>query len=166
VNKWLRRIRAALLMGLTWAVVWMPVGLLIGMIMDPTGSMDEPWVLVGTLPGFLAGIMFSVVLGIAARRRRLHELSVARVGGWGAVAGFLIGSIPMILGDQDGRNVEHLWLLPLVVISSITVLSAASAAGSLVLARRSETRELPDPQPRASSLGSESDTHALRGGGR
>lgn len=51
--KWLRRIRGALLTGLTWAVVWLPVGLLIGMILDPDGSMDEPWILVGTLPGFL-----------------------------------------------------------------------------------------------------------------
>ena len=68
MTKWLKRIRAALVMGLIWAVVWLPAGLLLGMVLDPDGSMDEPWVLVGTLPGFLAGVMFSVVLGIAARR--------------------------------------------------------------------------------------------------
>jgi hypothetical protein len=138
--KWLQRIRGALLMGLIWALAWMPVGLLIGMILDPDGRMDEPWIAVGTLPGFLAGVMFSVVLGIAARRRRLDELSVAKFGGLGALAGFVIGSLPLVLGDQDGRT-GNLWLLPVVVVTSITLLSAASAAASLVLARKSQERE-------------------------
>jgi hypothetical protein len=42
-----------------------------------------------------------------------------------------------------------LWLLPLVVISSITVLSAVSAAGSLALARKSEPRPLGEGSPGA-----------------
>ncbi len=143
MKKWLKRIRAALLMGLTWAVVWLPVGLMIGMILDRDGAMDEPWIVVGTLPGFLAGVMFSAVLGIAARRRRLEELSVAKVGGWGVVAGLLLGSLWFVSGDQ-GPDAKNVWLLPLVVISSITLLSAVSAAGSLVLARKSAKRELSD----------------------
>ena len=142
MKNWLRRIRGALLMGVTWAGLWMPVGLLLGMIFDPNGTMDEPWILVGTLPGFLAGVMFSVVLGIAARRRRLEELSVAKVARWGALAGLVIGSLPFVLGDQ-ASDVERVWLLPLVVVSSITLLSTVSAATSLVLARRAERRELP-----------------------
>src|SRR5687768_5320353 len=32
MKKWLRRIRGALLMGLTWALIWMPRGLLIGFV--------------------------------------------------------------------------------------------------------------------------------------
>jgi len=47
MKKGLKRIRAALLMGLTWAVAWLPLGLLLGFILDPDGTMDEPWVLVG-----------------------------------------------------------------------------------------------------------------------
>jgi hypothetical protein len=143
VTKWLRRVRGALLMGLTWAVVWMPVGLLLGLILDPDGSMDEPWIAVGTFPGFLSGVIFSVVLGIAAGRSKLHELSVAKVAGWGAVAGLLIGSLPFVLGDQ-GPDVERVWLLPIVVITTITVLSSASAAASLALAKKAEQREFPD----------------------
>src|SRR5687768_15384581 len=138
MKKWLRRIRGAVLMGLTWALAWMPVGLLIGMIMDPDGSMDEPWIAVGTFPGFLAGVVFSMVLGIAARRRKLDDLSVRKVAGWGAIAGLLLSALLFVSGDS---NVEPRWLLPLVVISSITLLSAASAACSLVLARKSEGRE-------------------------
>ena len=142
MRQWLRRIRAALLMGLIWAALWLPAGLLLGLILDPDGSMDEPWILVGALPGFLAGVAFSVVLGIAARHRKLDELSVATVGRWGAVAGIVIGSLPFILGDQ-GQNPQNVWVLPVVVIGSITALSAVSAAGSLLLARKSERQELP-----------------------
>ena len=134
MKKWLRRIRGAILMGMTWAVIWMPMGLLIGFIVDRDGRMDEPWILVGALPGFLAGVIFSVVLGIAAGRRRIDELSVAKVGGWGAVAGMVIGSLPFVIGDYN-PSVPR--LLPLVVLGSITVLSSVSAAASLVLAKRS-----------------------------
>ena len=166
MRKWLRRIRAAVLMGLTWAVVWLPAGLLLGLILDPDGSMDEPWVVVGALPGFLAGVVFSVVLGIAAGRRRLDELSVAKVGGWGAVAGLLIGSLPFVLGDQD-PDTERVWLLPVVVISSLTLLSAVSAAGSLVLARKSERQELPAARPDVAGVGvAESEAQELPGGRR
>ena len=166
MKKWLKRIRAAVLMGLTWAVVWLPLGPLLGLILDPDGTMDEPWLLVGVYPGFLAGVMFSMVLGIAARHRRLQELSVKKVAGWGAIAGLLIGSIPFVLGDQ-GPNVERVWLLPLVVISSVTLLSAVSAAGSLVLARKSETRELTEGSAEMAEVGvAEGEAHELPAGRR
>ena len=166
MKKWLRRVRGALLMGITWAVLWAPVGLLIGMIVDPTGAMDEPWIAVGTFPGFLGGVMFSIVFGIAARRRKLGELSIKRVAGWGTVAGMVIGSLPFLLGDQ-GPNAERVWLLPLVIVSSITVLSAASAAGSLALARRAEKRELRDANVDVNDIGlTEAEKRELLGGRR
>ncbi len=56
MKNWLRRIRGAVLMGLTWAVVWAPIGVLIGMIVDPDESMDEMWFAVGGYPGFLCGV--------------------------------------------------------------------------------------------------------------
>jgi hypothetical protein len=126
-------------MGLTWAVVWGPVGVLIGMIVDPDGSMDEMWVAVGAYPGFLGGVVFSAVLGIAARRRRIDELSLSRVAAWGAAAGLLVGALPFAVGTASGEL--PLWLLGGVVVGSITLLSGVSAAGSLALARMAERRE-------------------------
>lgn len=133
MNNWLRRIRGAVLMGLAWAVVWAPVGLLIGMIVDPDGSMDEPWVALGTLPGFLCGVVFSMVLWITEGRRRFDELSLARAAVWGALAGLLVGVLPFVLGSQN-TNGRPLWLLPVVVIGSVTLMSAVSASVSLALA--------------------------------
>jgi hypothetical protein len=141
MKKWLRRIRGAVGMGLIWALVWAPVAVLIGMAVDPDGSMDEMWVAIGAYPGFLGGVVFSAVLGIAARRRRLEELSLARVAAWGAAAGLLVGVLPFTIGESTTEL--PLWLLATVVISSITLLSTVSAAGSLALARMAEKRELP-----------------------
>jgi hypothetical protein len=117
---------------------------------DPDDSMDEMWWMVGALPAFLSGVVFSAVLGIAAGRRRLDELSIARVGGWGAVAGLLIGILPFVLGDRGGRPI---WPLAVVVIPSITLLSAVSAAGSLALAQRAQKRELLDGGARLDEVG-------------
>jgi peptidoglycan/LPS O-acetylase OafA/YrhL len=141
MKKWLRRIRGAVGMGLTWALVWAPVAVLIGLFVDPDGSMDEMWPAIGAYPGFLGGVVFSTVLAIAARRRRLDELSIARVALWGAGAGLLVGSLPFMIGESTTER--PLWLLATVVIGTITVLSAASAAGSLALARRAERRTPP-----------------------
>ena len=133
---WLRRIRGAVLMGLTWALVWAPIAVLIGMVVDPDGSMEEMWPAVGTYPGFLGGVVFSVVLAIAARRRRLEELSLGGVAAWGALAGLVVGSLPFIVGDATSEL--PVWLLPTVVVGSLTLLSAGSAAATLALARRGQ----------------------------
>ena len=143
MKKWLKRVRGAVLMGVTWALIWMPIGLLIGAIVDPDGTMDEPWILVGALPGFLAGVIFSIVLGIAAGRRKLDDLSVEKVGGWGALAGLLLGMLPFLLGDH-GPDKPRILPLELVIVASITALSAISAAGSLVLARKAARPQLSD----------------------
>jgi hypothetical protein len=128
--KWLRRIRGAVVLGLAWAVVWAPIAVVIGTtIVDPDNSMDEMWVVVGAYSGFLCGALFCAVLGIAEGRCRLDALSLPRAGAWGAVSGLLVGVLPFLLGSQntDGRP---LWLLPLVVIASLTLLSAVSAVVS------------------------------------
>lgn len=142
MNKWLKRIRGAVGMGLTWALVWAPVAVLIGFAIDPDGSMDEMWPAIGAIPGFLGGVVFSVVLAIAARHRRLDELSLARVAGWGAFAGLLVGTLPFLIGESTSEI--PVWQLASVVIGTITGLSAASAAGSLAVARMAERRALAD----------------------
>jgi hypothetical protein len=142
MRTWVRRIRGAVGMGLLWALLWAPVAVIIGtQIVDPDDSMDEMWWMVGALPGFLSGVVFSAVLSAVARRRRLDELSVARVGGWGAVAGLIIGILPFLLGDRGGRP---MWPLVVTVIPSLTLLSAASAAASLAMAQRAQRREALD----------------------
>lgn len=144
MRKWIVRIRGAVLMALTWAVIWAPFGPLAGMILDPDGTMDEPWIAVGALPGFLCGLVFSVVLAITERRRSINELSPARVAAWGAAGGFLL---MMLLNSSflGTPNTEHLfWRARWIITAGVTLLSAASAAGSLALARTAKKREVPE----------------------
>lgn len=164
MTRWLRRARAALVMGATWAVPWAVVAVLLGvLVIDPDNSMDEMWVMIGAMPGFIGGVLFSVVLGIAARRRRIEELSLPRVAAWGAGAGFAVGVLPFLIGEPTGA-VSPL-LLGGVVIGAFTLMSAASAAASLAVARRGEPRALPGapatPPAIAAGLG---DSSRPRGG--
>jgi hypothetical protein len=122
-------------MGLIWAAVWAAVGALIG-IVDPSGTMDQLWLgpTIGTQPGFLGGVMFSALLGIAAGRRGLNEMSFSRVVPCGGMAGLLVGVLPFAINKPSSE--APLWLVGVVVIGSMSLLSAVSAAGSLALARR------------------------------
>ena len=148
----LRRIRGAIGVGITWALAWAPVAVFVGtQIIDPDDTMDEMWVMVGVLPGFFSGVIFSIVLGIFARRRRLDDLSIPRVAGWGAIAGLLIGILPFVIGDTDGS--PPAWLLAAIIIPSFTLLSTLSAAATLAVARRALRRESRDMDTAIDNLG-------------
>ena len=68
MRKWLRRIRGAVGMGLTWGVVGFLVGLGIEMIHNvwpnPLGSRVDIWPAALAYPGFFGGVIFSTVLGL------------------------------------------------------------------------------------------------------
>ena len=65
MKKWLRRIRGAIGMGLTWAVAWFGAGMimLLGLLLvtGSTGA-DVPYPLGFGAFGFVAGVTFSGVL--------------------------------------------------------------------------------------------------------
>lgn len=130
---WLRRVRGAVLTGLAWAVVWGVVAVLVGLVVDPDGSMDEMWVAIGAYPGFLCGVLFAAALGVGAARRRLGELPLARVAAGGTGVGLLVGVLPVLVGEPTSEI--PLWWLASVVIGSFTLLSTLSAAGSALLSR-------------------------------
>ena len=141
MKPWLKRVRAAGAMGLMWAAVWAPVGVLVGLVIDPRGAMDEMWFLVFGYPGLLGGVVFSGVLAMQERKRRVTELSVPRVGAWGAVAGLLVGTLPFLLGTATGR--VPLGALFGAVVGSTTLLSALSAAGTVAIARKARPLRVP-----------------------
>ena len=135
VMNWLRRIRDVVLMALVWAAVWGPIGVLTGLIVDPDGSMDEMWVAVGAYPGFLCGAVFSVLIGTSKSAGRLENLSFPRVAIRGAASGLLVGVFPFaLLASNDAEGIRG-WPPGVLVIASFTLLSAASAAGSVKLAK-------------------------------
>lgn len=132
MEKWITHISRAFMMGLAWAVAWMPIGLLIGFIVDRDGSMDEPWIAAGTYSGFFCGAVFSAAVGMAADRRGLRRLSLPLAGAWGLVSGLLVGGLWVVVALLSD---PPKWLLYVAVVGSLTLLSAVSGFGSALLAR-------------------------------
>ena len=151
VKRWLRRIRGALGMGLTWAVEWVLAGLLIGVISKLLPSLPWDWFFgvfdaplpALAIPGFVGGVFFSIVLGIAGHRRRFRELSIPLFAAWGALGGLLLTLFPFALVAMGLASLNASpWSIIAAVSGPFILLSAASASASLILARMSEGREL------------------------
>jgi hypothetical protein len=161
MKKWWRRIRAALRMGLTWALAWFAAGmvlLVVGLVFGVTA--DVPFPIGFGLFGFIAGTAFSGVLGVIEGRRRFDQMSLPRFAGWGAVGGVLLTgifvSVTALAGDTTPlENLE-------VLIPVFGLAGAGSAAGVLALARRAEKRELLEASEEVAEVGlSEDETRQL-----
>ena len=142
LNRWLRRIRGAVGMGLTWAAAWFGTGMvmMLGLLLltGETGA-DVPNPLGFGALGFLGGVTFSGVLGIVEGCRRFDEMSLPRFAGWGAVGGFLLSAIFVVVVTLID---DLTFLRNLIVLGPFFATAGAGcAAGALVLARRAERPE-------------------------
>lgn len=153
MKTWLRRIRGAIGMGLTWALGWALFGLMIGVSSrllpglpwDALFEVFDAPLPALAVPGFFGGVLFSVVLGIAGRRRTFDELSLPRFALWGAAGGLLLSLVPAAMVGVGLASLEGgrfgLWQLTTMIGPPLMLLSAVSASVSLMLARRAEDRE-------------------------
>ena len=138
--KTLARMRGALLLALVWSLAWAPLGVLVGMIVDADGAMDEPWIAVGAYPGFLSAILFVVLRALIDGRRGLAEVSPARASALGAVSGLLVILLPFS-GLIGTPNTEHeFWRWRFVIIGAVGLLSGLSAIVSVLVARTKRRR--------------------------
>lgn len=158
MRKWLRRIRGAIGMGLTWALAWFGAGMLLLLVVGPDAA-DVPFPLGFGLLGFLAGVTFSGILGVVEGRRRFDQLSIKRFAAWGGLGGLLFAGIFVPLSGQ-GADV-------LLVLGPVFALAGAGcAAGALALAKGSEDRELLDASADVSEVGlSDDERRELLGDG-
>lgn len=141
MRKWLRRVRGAIGMGLTWGIAGALLGFLMEFV-DPNGEIADIWPAVFAYPAFFGGVLFSVVLGIAARHRRFDELSMPRFAAWGALGGLLVSLIPAaMVGLGLATPNISIWTITAVLVGPLTIGSAVAAAGSLALARMAEDRK-------------------------
>ncbi len=156
-RKWLKRIRGAIGMGLTWALAWFGAGLMLLLVVG-VGAADVPFPLFFALLGFLAGVTFSGVLVIVEGRRRCDQMSLPRFAGWGAVGGLLLSGI---FAWAAGLGGEFLVLGPVFALAG-----AGSAAGTLALARRAEERAFLDASADVGEAGlTHDEARELLGGG-
>ena len=135
MQKWLRRMRGAIGMGVTWAAAWFAAGLVPRWVFGV--YTDAPLPLVFGLFGLLAGVVFSGVLALTEGRRRFDQMSLPRFAGWGAMGGLLLSAL-------FAKAASLGWGDVLALAPTLAVASAVCASGSLALARRAVRRELPD----------------------
>lgn len=151
MSKWLRRIRGAIGMGLTWGLAWFAAGMALLIIVGPDAA-DVPFPLGFGFLGFLAGITFSAVLASLEGRRRFDQISLPRFAGWGGIGGGLFSVIFVfaVAAFAEGATfIQNLLFLgPLFAAAG-----AGSAAGLLALARRAEDRELTNASWEVAELG-------------
>lgn len=165
MKKWLRRIRGALGMGLTWAIGWTLAGMLgtvaVYTLFPGLPDVFDVWIPVFAYPGFLAGVGFSVVLRLTDGRRRFDELSLARFAAWGALGGLLVGTLVAALGFGQVPSAALA-----AIVGASTVLGALSASASLALARTEDDRALLDASAEVAEAGlSEGEARELLGRG-
>jgi len=149
MGKWLRRIRGAIGMGITWAAALFVVGSVPRWVFGV--NTDVPIPLVFGVFGFIAGVTFSALLMLTEGRRSFDQMSIRRFAGWGAITGLLLSAL--------WANVVSLpWGEALAIAPVFALASAACASGSLAMARRAVRRELPD------SRGDTAEAERLGGG--
>ena len=135
MSNWWRRLRGAFGMGLIWAAGMAGVGGFIELLDNvlpgglPGADAVDMWPQTLMIPGFLGGVIFSVVVMIAAGRRRFDELSIPGFTAMGVVGGLLLGA----WGVSGG--------LPAFVLGVTALGGGIGAAASLTLARWAATRE-------------------------
>jgi hypothetical protein len=159
MRRWLRRIRGAIGMGLTWAAGWAPIGVLTGVLVNvvfpgfpPLGLGTVVAVNATTFAvlGFVGGTIFATVLRLTEGHRRFDELSLWRFTGWGAVGGLLLGGVAVTVGLWGSGFGQ----IGAAMIGAATLLGAGSASSSLALARRADDRALPKARADVADAGS------------
>jgi hypothetical protein len=146
MRRWLQRIRGAVGLGLTWAAGWAPIGAGVGVALHV--AIPGAPVSLGTVValnattfavlGFVGGTIFAGILGLTGGHRRFEELRIRGSAAWGAIGGALLGSIA-VMADLWGAGFG---LIGAGMMGAAALLGAASAAGSLALARSASDQEL------------------------
>jgi hypothetical protein len=162
MKNWLRRMRGALGMGLTWAAGWALVGMFIELITEFVpgwnGALVDIWPMTLAVPALFGGMVFSAVLVIAGGRRRFDEMSLPGFAVWGALGGLLLSAFILAVMGVSPPS--------LIVAGVVTLLCTASAAGSLALARMTEDVELFDAGADVAQVGlTQDEAGELLGGG-
>lgn len=159
MKEWVRRLRGAIGMGLSWALAWAPLGALLGAGLFltlpelPAGAsllrgMLRNGATLGVL-GFLGGVYFSGVLRLAEGSSRFDQLSAPRFALWGALGGVTLGGLGAALGLWGAGigGFGH------VLVGVATLLGASSAVATLAVARAADDADLLEQGEEVSDVG-------------
>ena len=119
-----RRIRTAIAMGFIWAAAWAAAGIVPSRVAGLES--DLPFAFLFAPFGFVAGILFCVILG-AIERRSKRRLSLVSVAGCAALTGLVVSAIfPALRGEWR----EYLVFGPSLAVASAIVAAISRTATS------------------------------------
>jgi hypothetical protein len=131
---------------LTWAAGWAPIGAVVGVVLHVVipgapvslGTVVALNATTFAVLGFVGGTIFAGILGLTGGQRRFEELRIAGFAAGGAIGGTLLGSVA-VMADLWGAGFGPIGA---GMMGAAALLGAASAAGSLALARSANDQEL------------------------
>ena len=127
----LRRIRGIIGTGLTWAFGFAAFNSIVALFQGGGWGSFLGASTIGGFFGFVLGSGFAGILSLTERHRTLGELSLPRVGLWGAIGGFLFTvAFNLVFGGTIYWG----------AVLTVALVSAGFSSGSVALAKRSDTR--------------------------
>ena len=147
----LRRLRGILGTSVLWALVWALLGCLLllaeAFFGDHAHHVAQPARLVLMSVGFfgvwgaVSGGVFALALAIAERRRSIEQLSMWRVGAWGAIGGAALPALGTALSILEG-SIARIAPQAAILFAITALLGALCATGTVAIARRGATDAL------------------------
>lgn len=132
-----RWLRAAIATGVTWGAAWFGVGMAImltSLLLTGSTGADVPYPVGFGAIGFGGGLVFSSVLGLLGRSRRLDEITMGRAAGWGAGAGLILSVLFVGIVSLVAEGPGFLSNLP-ILAGVFGLAGAGCSSGMLALAR-------------------------------
>ena len=131
MKQFLRRLRGVIKTGLTWAFGFAAFNSIVSLFQGGGWESFLASIAIGGFFGFVLGSGFASILSLTERHRKLGELSLPRVGLWGAIGGFLFTvAFNLVFGGTI------YWEAVLIV----ALFSAGFSSGSVALAKRADTK--------------------------
>ena len=139
-----RRLRGILGSAIVWALVWLPIGVLLPLLRSSrsvTCLYCPPYWFLTFLAtwtgwGAFSGAVFAMLLIVAGGRGGLEQLSMRRVAIQGAIGAVVLplALIVAVMIQEQGDYEE--WVFAVVTLSLAGLLGAGCASATLALARR------------------------------
>ncbi len=134
--EFVKKLRGALGIGITWGAVWGAVFVGLGLIAGLVGGSDmdpaeAPFIMAraGAVFGFVSGLGFGALLAAAEGRKTIRNLSLSRAALWGVMGTALI---PLLTPVADS------------MLFIVCPIGAGLAAASVAIARRAELNGAPE----------------------
>ena len=136
----LRRLRGIIGAAISWAVIWLPVGIVLLLVRPANSAAQNLRLLtVWELWGACSGVVFAIVLAVAERNHILSELSLMRVTAWGAVGAIALPIFLTVAARLRWTLTASDWLLAAIVLGVGATLGAVCAAVTFSLAQRGQS---------------------------